>query len=160
MPSIVEKFYTNEINQFVSFKPHQTILYFGKDLDTKMGVICLGVGIVKKIEKGETFDILYMDFGNRRLKRVIAGTNHSRRQIYTTKLNQYAWVYGYKKTYRKKGSTKKQKLLESVIFAKAIQGWYVPKQFDIKKVDPNDFGKVMEDEETTNFINELLKGDD
>ena len=156
MPRVIEKEYLHDISNFVSFKLHQSLFYFGADTDKKSGVIVLGVGLVKRIEKGKDFDIVYVDFGNRKLKQVIAGNNHTRRQVYTLKYGQYAWVYGLKRTYYIKGTKKTDKQFKTCIFAKALQGWFVPKQFDIKNMDQVDFDKVSE--ETQEYINDLLKG--
>ena len=73
MARVIENWRLHDLSNFVSYKPHQTIIYFGHDFDVKHAVICLGVGLVKHIEKGESFDVVYVDFGNRKQKQVIAG---------------------------------------------------------------------------------------
>lgn len=134
---------------------HETLIFLGTPLEENDFTICFGIGLVKTIQKGEDFDLVGMDFGRGYSREIYVKNNHARRQIYTLKKGQYAWFYGLMKCYKEKGRKK------SCLYAKAFQGWYVPKNMDIIKVDPNEIEKLTEENESKiNFIDNLLKGDD
>lgn len=159
MPTIKIKkreFNLTDIARITHHSQYEALLFLGQPKEYKDKNYCLGVGIVKVIQKGEEFDLVGMDFGRGYSRQIFVKLNHARRQIYTLKRGQLAWFFGYLKVYREKDGKPK-----SVLFAKGFQGWYVPKNMDIKKIDPNEIDKLEEENESKlNFIDELLKGDD
>ena len=112
------KFALAEITKLAQFSLHETLIFLGQPLETNDMTICVGIGLVKKIEKGEDFDVVGMDFGRGFTRDIYVKNNHARRQIYTLKKGQYAWFYGLMKYYTLNGKTKPS------FFAKAFQGWY------------------------------------
>lgn len=143
------------ISKIVRFPAHETLFLLGAIKGRTDYTICVGIGVVRKIEKGEDFDLVGMDFGAGFMREIYVKSNHARRQIYTLKRGQYAWFYGSMKYYTEDNKQK------SSLFAKAFQGWYVPKNLDIKKLDPNEIERLTkENESKINFIDELLKGED
>lgn len=134
---------------------HETLIYLGTPIEENNFTIAIGIGIVRTIQKGEEFDLVGIDFGRGFAREIYVKNNHARRQIYTLKKGQYASFYGLMKVYSEGKKTK------VVFYAKALQGWYVPKNMDIIKVDPSDIEALTkENESKINFIDELLKGED
>lgn len=138
-----------------------------------------GVGKVLRISKGQDADIVYVAFypqgkGDRpTVRRVIVGGNHPRRQLLTLKCGQYAQFYGrcvYKnldKEIEINGKIIKPRQWE--LFAYALQGWYVPNAFDVRKahkdkVDEELYTEMTDEENTLldNIIDEIMrsKGED
>lgn len=151
-----KEYSVGEIARIVHYPLHETLLFLGPPSDKTTQVFCIGVGLVKVIEIGEEFDVVKMDFGGGFLRFIIVKNNHARRQIYTLKKGQYAWFYGTIRYYR----NEKGKMLNT-LFAKAFQGWYVPKNMDIRQIDPSEIEKLTEDTKSkVNFIDELLNGED
>lgn len=149
------EFNVSEVARIVHYSLHETLFFLGTPKENAEQVICLGLGIVRVIQKGEEFDLVGIDFGRGFAREIYVKNNHARRQIYTLKKGQLAWFYGTMKTCtvdnRKKAN----------FFAKGFQGWFVPKNMDIMKIDPNEVEKLtQENESKINFIDELLKGDD
>lgn len=148
------KFAIPDIVRLAHCSMHETLLFLGTPKEENDFTICIGVGLVKTIQKGEDFDLVGIDFGRGYSREIYVKNNHARRQIYTLKKGQYAWFYGLMRCYK---DGKKNK---SCLYAKAFQGWYVPKNMDIVKVDPNEIEKLTQESESKiNFIDELLKGD-
>ena len=149
------KFTIPDVTRLTHYSIHETLLFLGTPLEENDMTICVGIGLVKTLQKGQDFDLVGMDFGRGYIREIYVKNNHARRQIYTLKKGQYAWFYGYMKCYKIKGHYK------SSLYAKAFQGWYVPKTMDIVKVDPSEIDKLTEENESKiNFIDELLKGED
>jgi len=147
------KFSIVDVVRLAHCSTHETLIYLGTPIEENDFTIAVGIGLVKSIKKGEEFDLVGMDFGRGFARQIYVKNNHARRQIYTLKKGQYAWFYGLMKVY-KNGSK-----LKSVLYAKALQGWYVPKQMDIIKIDPNEIEKLTkENESKINFIDDLLNG--
>ena len=148
------KFVVPDVTRLTHYSQHETLLFFGTPLEEKDFTICLGVGLVKAIQKGQEFDLVCMDFGRGYSREIYVKNNHARRQIYTLKKGQYAWFYGLMRCLRINGKT------NTTLYAKAFQGWYVPKNMDIKQLDPNEIDKLsQENQSKINFIDELLNGD-
>ena len=149
-------FITPSILRLTHFFAHETLLLFGSPMEDMTKTICVGIGLVKVIQKGEDFDLVGMDFGRGFSREIYVKNNHARRQIYTLKKGQYAWFYGTMQYYKDENNKSKVSF-----FAKAFQGWYVPKNMDIIKIDPNEIDKLEEENESKiNFIDELLKGEE
>lgn len=148
------EFTISSIARVVHHTPYESLLFLGVPRDKLKYTMVVGIGLVRRIEKGEDFDLVGMDFGAGFIREIYVKNNHARRQIYTLKKGQYAWFYGTLKYYTEDGKRK------SSLFAKAFQGWYVPKNLDIKKLDPEEIEKLtQENESKINFIDELLKGE-
>lgn len=120
------------------------------------------IGVVYKIIKGEKFDVVYCNFGyGRCIRPVCVFDNHSRRQIMTLKKGQFCQIYGYMKHYiykDKKGIDKNR----WIFYARAIQGWYVPRAVDIKRNPNNDIVEMPKDDENNliNFLDQFENKDD
>lgn len=148
------KFAMPDVVRLAHCSIHETLFFLGAPKEENDFTICVGIGLVKTIQKGDDFDLVGMDFGRGYTREIFVKNNHARRQIYTLKKGQYAWFYGLMKTYRQDDQ------LKMSFYAKAFQGWYVPKNMDIIKVDPNEIDKLTEENESKiNFIDELLKGE-
>ena len=145
-------FIVPELVNLVHCSKHETLFYLGAPSEDKEMNIAVGIGIVRTIQKGDEFDLVKMDFGRGYTREIYVKSNHARRQIYTLKKGQYAWFYGLMKCYVLKGKKK------ICFYAKAFQGWYVPKSMDIIKIDPNEIDKLEQDKESKiNFIDELIE---
>ena len=142
------------VSRLARYSPHETLIYMGEPTEHTKQVICVGIGLVKVIQKGEEYDMVAMDFGRGFTREIYVNLNHARRQIYTLKRGQYAWFYGTARFFRENGK------LKAMFFAKALQGWFVPKQMDIVKADPNDIEEMTkENESKIDFIDNLFKED-
>ena len=151
-----KEFNLTDISKITHHSLYECLLFLGQPKEYNDKTYCLGVGIVKVIQKGEDFDLVKMDFGRGYGREIFVKLNHARRQIYTLKKGQLAWFFGYMKVYQDKDGK-----IKSTLFAKGFQGWYVPKNMDIKKIDPNEIDKLeQENESKLNFIDELLKGEE
>lgn len=116
-----------------------------------------GIGIVWSIRKGENFDIISINFGNRFTRDVILEKNMVRRQLYTCKRGQYASVFGYIIGYTDMENGMKQIRL----YGRALQGWYTPKNLDIKHYEePDKIDKVsQEDIDMEHFLDQFKELD-
>lgn len=102
-----------------------------------------GIGIVYRVVKGTTQDLIYIRFGNFpsiKTRLVVAFENHARRQIMTLKRGQCCQVYGVCRYFTDDImlNGKKTKGIRLGLYAKAILGWYVPTMFDIRKMPINE----------------------
>ena len=148
-----QKYNVSALVKLVHCSFHETLMYFGSPNENNSLTVVIGLGYVKKIEKGEDFDIVIMSFGRRTSRTIIVRSNQARRQIYTLKRGQYAWFFGTMKTYRIEGKNK------PYFFATGFQGWYVPKNFDIKQLDKSELDRLSpENEKELDFIDKLLNG--
>ena len=149
------KFVMPDVVRLAHCSIHETLFFLGAPKEENDFTICVGIGLVKTIQKGDDCDLVGMDFGRGYSREILTKNNHARRQIYTLKKGQYAWFYGMMKYYTVE---KKQK---AFFYAKALQGWYVPKNMDIMKLDPQEIDKLTEENESKlNFIDNLLKGEE
>lgn len=118
---------------------------------------CYGVGIVMKILKGDKFDLIYMNLGRgigeSTLRKIVVEKANARKQIYTLKVNQFAQVVGEFRNYATKGENGYK--YEGVIYADALNGWYVPKSFDRNHFEDIESIDEMSEEETNEFENAL-----
>lgn len=149
------EFNVPDIAYYVNYMPYETLFVFGSPIDHNDRRLCLGVGTITKIEKGNEFDIIRINFGRRYARKIIVTHNHARRQLLTLKRGQLAWFYGYFKVYAN-GKNK-----QTIFFARGLQGWYVPKAVDIKALDNDNVESLDLDNENdlTNFLDEILKGE-
>ena len=151
-----KEFTVSDITRIVHNSLYESLIYLGQPMNDKDRIFCLGVGLVKFIEKGKEFDIVGMDFGKGFCRHIYVKHNHARRQIYTLKRGQLGWFYGFMKIWHDKEGKP-----NTSYFAKGFQGWYVPKNMDIMRVDTDDFEEMsQENESKLDFIDNLLKGDD
>lgn len=144
------EFPTPDIARLVKHSLNETLIFCGPAAFDSKAILCMGVGRVNKIQKGNKFDLVTMFFG-RVVREIIVVNNHARRQIFTLKVGQYASFIGYANAYNQDGKQKLQ------LFAKGLQGWFVPKTIDTEKIDPNDIEQMTEENESKiNFIEELI----
>ena len=111
------KFALSDVSRITHNSIHESLIYLGAPREHKDMTFCLGVGIVKVIQKGEEFDMVGIDFGRGYSRQIIVKNNHARRQIYTLKKGQLAWFYGYMRSYRIEGKT------QTTFFAKGTWTW-------------------------------------
>ena len=103
-----------------------------------------GVGTVYRVVKGEKQDLIYINFGvfpENQTKLVVAYDNIARRQVLTLKKGQPCQVYGLCRYYTTEFETEDGRKLKRVrlgLYAKGINGWYVPTMMDIKKMPTNE----------------------
>lgn len=152
-----------------------TLHKMGESVEIKKGTrnfqLWSGIGLVKRISKGKEFDIVYVVFGvmSNKLRQVIVVNSKARRQELTLKCGQYAQFYGccfHKKkqcTFKKKdGSEVTKDVSYWELYAYAINGWYLPKMFDvraneveIKEGREKDQTTPMNDKELNLFENQV-----
>lgn len=126
----------HDVNMFPTITRGERIIYLGTHHNKT--TVCWGVGTLIKVQKGENFDLITMDFGGRWQRKIIVKTTMARKQIYTMKVNQLAWFVGTRKTFIVKNKKTKKNDCKVVFYAFGFQGWYVPKAFDIKNIDPQE----------------------
>ena len=119
-------------------------------------------GVVKKIEKGQEFDVVSMCFGQNYARRIIVQDNFARRQIYTLKHNQIAMVVGELQYYRDKDEETQKMVSRAQLYAKGFLAFYTPKSMDVIKIEQNEEDDVEEirDElqDQMAYIDTLIKG--
>lgn len=103
-----------------------------------------GIGTVYRVVKGEKQDLIYINFGlfpDHQTKLVVAYDNIARRQALTLKRGQPCQVYGLCRYYKTEFETEDGRKLKRVrlgLYAKGINGWYVPTMMDIKRMPTNE----------------------
>ena len=90
---------------------------------------------VWKIEKGDKFDIIQLQFGlNRQIRDVLVFNNHARRQLLMCKRGYWIIAFGEMKMYhRQNPKNPKLKYRQWQYFAYALWSTGVPLAFDVKK---------------------------
>ena len=118
-----------------------------------------GTGLVKRISRGNEFDIVYVAFGvmTNEIRPVIVIENQARRQILTLKCGQYAHFYGscVKRKIQMTFNGKSKEVYRWELYAAMCQGYYVPKMFDIRKNAKDIISGEVEDETTPMSDNEI-----
>lgn len=148
------EFFVPNIANTLKGSSNESLIFFGRSHYEQRYNVVLGVGRVRMIKTSEKFDLVKINFGRRYSRLIIVKDNHARRQIYTLTKGQLAWFYGYYATFKnEKGE------LESVLYAKGFQGWYVPKVMDIRKIDSDLPQELDESEQETmqQMINDLFE---
>lgn len=142
--------YGSRTQSIVTTPNNETILFM--PTSNKEYVQFMGIGRVMKISRGEKFDVVDVNFGQTsRLRNVIVKHNFARKQLITLKKSQYAIFYGMGKLYQR--TTKKNHLYKIwVLFSYLNYGFYVPKVFDVKKLEQD-----IENGEETNQIDEMTE---
>ena len=160
-----QEFVVPELSGIVEHIRGETLMHFGVCKINKINYRQVwGVGRVRRISKGDKFDLVYISFGiEHKWKRIIVIDNFARRQIMTLKRGQICQVYGVCRYFttdvKLKGQQVKGQRLG--LYAKGIQGWYVPKVMDIINVDPNDVEELTkENESKIDFIDKLIMGEE
>ena len=148
-----KSFCVPDISKLLKGSKNESLIFFGKSEHEQRYCLVLGVGRVTSIKTGDKFDWVKINFGRHYARNIVVKNNHARRQIYTLKKGQLAWFYGYYATI-----TNEKGEIESIMYAIGFQGWFVPRQFDINKIDtdlpqPVDEQDQQEMEQT---INELF----
>ncbi len=149
-----EEYVVPDIKNLVRCFRSETLFIFGIDSANTKYRWCLGVGRVCKIQQGENFDLVYINFGRNYAREIIVQYNHARRQLLTLKKGQLATFYGKFKIYRNKDNE-----IRTVFYAIGLQAWYVPKAMDIKAIDTDAFEKIEKEQEKEMLekINKLLE---
>lgn len=123
---------------------NESIMLFGYSLHNgKKYRLFYGIGIVYRVVKGDTQDLVYVNFGmfpQQKNRLVVVYENHARRQIMTLKRGQVCQVYGLCRTYTTEVEIngEKKKGIRLGFYARAIQGWYVPTMLDIRRMPVNE----------------------
>lgn len=149
-----EEYVVPDIKNLVRCFRSETLFIFGIDSANTKYRWCLGVGRVCKIQQGENFDLVYINFGRNYAREIIVQYNHARRQLLTLKKGQLATFYGKFKIYRNE-----QNQIRTVFYAIGLQAWYVPKAMDVKAIDTDAFDKIEKEQEKEMLekINKLLE---
>lgn len=117
-----------------------------------------GTALVKRISRGNEFDIVYAVFGimSNKLRPIVVIENQARRQILTLKCGQYAYFYGacVKRKEEMTFNGKIKKVFRWEFYASVCQGYYVPKMFDVRKNATDIASGEIEDETTPMSDNE------
>lgn len=124
-------------------KGESLILFDYSQRQGKSYRIFYGIGIVYRVVKGDKQDLVYINFGifkERKTRLVVIYENHARRQLITLKRGQVCQVYGVCRHYTTKINLNgvETKGMRLGLYATAIQGWYVPTMFDIRKMPTNE----------------------
>ena len=145
-----------DISNIVKSSKNESLFFLDKDIEDKNYALCIGVGRVTFVEKGEKLDIVGINFGRKYSRRILVYKNHARRQIFTLKRGQLAWFYGIARTYYE------DEKIKLALIAKGFQAWYVPKMLDIKSYDLETVDELEKENENSmlTFLDDLLKGDD
>ena len=96
------------------------------------------IGLVLKIQRGELFDVVTarFGFGVTKTRNIIVSHSRARRQILTLKRGQYAHFAGIAEVrWIQPEDETKGRYKSWQFFGWALQGWYVPTAFDVKKRD-------------------------
>jgi len=142
-----------DMKRFAHCSKNEALIVFDAPAEKKDILMVWGIGRVTHVEKGETMDIVCINFGRTYSRRILVIYNHARRQIYNLKRGQLATFFGEMKLYKEDGKTK------VVFLAKGFNAWFVPKMLDIKKYDSDTIEELTEENETDllNFLDEVLK---
>lgn len=102
-----------------------------------------GIGIVYRVVRGESQDLIYIKFGalpTVKTRVVYVYDNHSRRQLLTLKRGQCCQIFGMARYYSTKITLngKETKGTHIGLYAKGVNGWYVPTMMDIRKMPSNE----------------------
>lgn len=123
---------------------YESLMAFGVFNKNRYKMV-FGIGMVKKIEHTEkNYDIVWMNFGNYD-RPVIVWEYNARKQMITLSRNKFAFMYGFLKLLKNK-----QGKPVPTLYARALQGMYVPTAFDVKKKYSN-FEFDQEDDNSENF---------
>ena len=106
--------------------------------------LCLGVGTVISVKKGEELDVVTMCFGKKLFRKIIVYDNQARRQTYLLKKGQLATFTGITKVIIENEKPKR------IMLARGFQPWYVPKALDIKHYDLDSLDELEKDQEEAN----------
>ena len=146
------EYHIPNIKNLVKCSKDETLFVFGSVTTNTKYRWCVGIGRVIKIQIGENFDLVTMNFG-RTHREIIVQNNHARRQIYTLKCGQLATYYGQFRIIKEDG------IFKTIHYAVGFNAWFVPRTMDIKKVDKETFEELDNDNEKSliNLIDELTK---
>lgn len=145
-----------ELKSYANVSRNESLIFFDSRIGKSNERMCLGVGRVTHITKGDGMDIVYINFGRNYGRKIIVVNNHARRQVYTLKRGQLATFYGIAKIYQEDNKKKMG------LFATGFNAWYVPKALDIKNYDSDDIEELTQEEETqtNDFIKNLFEGEE
>ena len=144
-----------DMRRYALYSQNESMMLFGKPEKRDNARMVVGIGIVCKVQKGDTMDIVKMNFGRHYARTIYVQHNQARRQIYTLKRGQPAWFYGFMQIYTE------NKQVKASFFARGFQAWYVPKMLDIKNYDSDTMEELTQENESDmlNFLDDIIKGD-
>lgn len=143
-----------DVSHIAKVSKDESIVIFGEWWRNKAYRVCVGVGKVMRVAKGERMDLVVMCFGARYSQKIFVTDNHARRQIYTLKKGQYAWFYGARRIF-----IDENKKPKTTFIAFGFQAWYVPKMVDIKHYDTDNLEDLEQERDLSNFLDEITKGE-
>lgn len=112
-----------------------------------------GDGQVIKISRGEKMDIIDVKFGMlNKIRHIVVINSLARRQILTLKKGQWGHFYGQAKLVSFPTKDRKHMYPQWCFSAYIVQGYYVPKMFDVKKLE-EDINNGEEKEQITELAN-------
>ena len=127
------------------------ILIFGKPIGKYHQF--KGIGQIIRISRGNRMDIVGAKFGMfDKVRDIVVSNSVARKQILTLKRGQWAEFYGHAKLLKFWDSKYKKYYPQWCFYAYCLQGQYVPKAFDMKKLEED-----INNGEETNQIDELDK---
>ena len=138
----------------------ESIVFFNSTNKTRQ---FFAIGRVRKIERGDKLDMVYVNLGlNNRLRAISVINNHARRQLLTLKVGQFALFYGEARRYRIPSKDGKFYYKKWVFFPYMIQGMYVPNMMDVRKheqelIENNEVEPTMS-EETKEMYEGIING--
>ena len=123
---------------------------------------------VWKIEKGDKFDVIQLQFGlDRQIRDVLVFNNHARRQLLMCKKGYWILAFGEAKMYKRENPrNKKLKYNQWQYFAYALWSNGVPLAFDVRKrqkdidagVEKDEFEQLSDNKQEyyDNIVNEIF----
>ena len=123
---------------------------------------------VWKIEKGDKFDIIQLQFGlDRKIRDVLVFNNHARRQLLMCKKGYWILAFGEVKLYQRENPRNpKLKYRQWQYFAYALWSTGVPLMFDVRKrekdieqgIEKDEFEELTENKQEYygNIVNEIF----
>ena len=139
-----EPYIVPTINGTMEHTKDESLMLFSSSLhNNKKYRAFYGIGVVYRVVKGDKQDLIYINFGlfpTHKTRVVVAYDNHARRQTLTLKRGQVCQVYGMCRYYSTDVEINgiKSKGVRLGLYAKGIQGWYVPTMLDIRKMPTNE----------------------
>lgn len=156
-----EEYNIPSLSNLLKCSKHEALVIFdspevlNEKQKTTPAKLCVGVGTVVKVQKGEKLDIVMMNFGRRYARKILVFHNHARRQVYTLKRGSVATFYGLIRIYRDSETTE----WRVAMYAFGFQCWFLPKVMDIKTYDTDMLEELTKENETSmlNFLDEIME---
>lgn len=141
------------LRRYARVSKNESIIIFDTNDKGTKARMCLGIGTVHKVEKGNKVDVVYMNFGRKYTRRILVIHNQARRQVYLLKRGQIASFFGFISAY------KDEEGIKTTIYANGFNPWYVPKAMDIKGYDTDQLDELTKENENNmlNFLDDILE---